>query len=249
MATSVSGLSKGQIDRAGARLRLLLTDPKVWHDLNEDVIAETFATLIGFRSSFQTPLTKVVMGLRSMVKSEMALPPPDGKLPVGQRMKREPQIGRKLLRYPDMKLSRMQDIAGCRAIPLGGKPEVDGVLRRIRRNWGTTIKGFKDYVNEPAPTGYRAIHVVVLRDGHLVEIQLRTPGQHEWAEAVERTGLRTRLNLKEGEGPDDLLRYFSLAAEGIALEEAGETPDEGFTQEFQALREQVRHYFSSGGVA
>jgi hypothetical protein len=54
------------------------------------VVEETFDTLIAFRSRFQVPLTKVVMGLRSFVKSEMAMLPPDGKLPVAQRMKREP---------------------------------------------------------------------------------------------------------------------------------------------------------------
>lgn len=247
MATSVSGLSKGQIDRAGARLRLWMSDDQAWDEADPELVTETFGTLVAFRSSFQVPLTKVVMGLRSMVKSEMSVLPPDGKLPVGQRMKREPQIARKLLRYPDMKLSRMQDIAGCRSIPLGGQSEVDGILRRIRKNWGSTIKGFKDYVREPAPTGYRALHVVVLRDEHLVEIQLRTPRQHEWAEAVERTGLRTRFNLKEGEGPEDLLHYFALAAEGIALEETGEKPDEGFTREFDELREEVRRYFAQGG--
>lgn len=99
-------------------------------------------------------------------------------------------------------------------------------------------------MEEPAPSGYRAIHVVVLRDGHLVEIQLRTPRQHEWAEAVERTGLHTRHDLKEGQGPENLLRYFSMAAHGIALEESGQTPDEGFLDEFRELRETVRHYFA-----
>jgi ppGpp synthetase/RelA/SpoT-type nucleotidyltranferase len=77
-----------------------------------------------------------------------------------------------------------------------------------------------------------------------VEIQLRTPRQHEWAEAVERTGLRTRHDLEDGEGPKDLLRYFALAAHGIALAESGEVPDDDFWTEFRALREQVRPYLT-----
>ncbi len=89
-----------------------------------------------------------------------------------------------------MKLARMQDVGGCRAILGGGPAEVEGVLRRIHKNkW--EIAHFKDYVAEPAESGYRAKHVVVRRDDHLIEIQLRTPRQHQWAEAVERTALRT----------------------------------------------------------
>jgi hypothetical protein len=65
--------------------------------------------------------------------------------------------------------------------------------------------------------------------------------------AVERTALRTRFDLKDGDGPEELLRYFAMAAHGIALEEGSETPDEGFTEEFIELREQVRRYFMREG--
>ena len=102
MSSTVEGLSKGQINRAGDRLRLWTSDPEEWVGADAQEAHETFGTLVAFRSSFDTPLTKVVMGLRSFVKSEMAVLPPSGKLPVGQRMKREPQIERKLHRYPRM---------------------------------------------------------------------------------------------------------------------------------------------------
>jgi putative GTP pyrophosphokinase len=204
---------------------------------------DTFGVLVPFRASFQQPLNKVVMGLRSFVKSEMKVLPPDGKLPVGQRLKREPTIAGKLLRFPGMELARMQDIGGCRAIPTGGTPEVQGILRRIEKQWGPTIKGGKDYTRKPASTGYRAIHVVVRRDDRLIEIQLRTPGQQEWARAVERTELRTRFALKDGQGPLELLRYFELAAEGIALQEAGKAADRIFIEEVGEIQEQVRPYF------
>jgi len=235
--------SKGQINRAGDRLREWLLDDDAWQNATEQETMDTFGVLVPFRASFQQPLNKVVMGLRSFVKSEMKALPPDGKLPVGQRLKREPTIAEKLLRFPGMELARMQDIGGCRAIPTGGAPEVQGILRRIKKHWGPTIKGGKDYTEEPAPTGYRAIHVVVQRDDRLIEIQLRTPGQHEWARAVERTELRTRFALKNGEGPPELLRYFELAAEGIALQDASEAADSTFTEEFGEIWEQVRSYF------
>jgi putative GTP pyrophosphokinase len=238
VSSVTSGLSKRRVDRAGIRFREWLTSEEPpYAEFSDDV-----RVLLVFRAGFQGPLNKVTMGLRSFVEREMKTIPPDGKLPVGQRLKREPQVILKLHRHPKMALSRMQDIGGCRAIPTGGAPEVAGILRRIRKNW--VIKGFKDYVADPAPSGYRAIHVIVLRDAHLVEIQLRTPRQHEWAEAVERTGLRTRHALKDGSGPEDLLRYFRLAADGIAAAESGDPVDQEFIDEFTTAREAVAHYFT-----
>ena len=76
----------------------------------------------------------------------------------------------------------------------------------------------RDCRDEPAMSGYRAVHVIVMRDGRMIEIQLRDPKEHEWALAVERTGARSGIGLKEGEGPDDLKEYFRLASLGMYME-------------------------------
>jgi len=143
-----------------------------------------------------------------------------------------------------MRLSQMEDVGGCRAILAGGAPEIAGVLRRIRKNkWA--VVSYDDYVKAPKVTGYRAIHVVVLRDQHRIEIQLRTPGQHEWAEAVERASATTGFALKYGDGPSDLLTYFELAAWAIDHQERDVAGvDEGFMRVFENLRERVRHYWT-----
>jgi ppGpp synthetase/RelA/SpoT-type nucleotidyltranferase len=121
------------------------------------------------------------------------------------------------------------------------------VLRRIVRNWDVTR--IYDYIVEPKTTGYRGIHVVVRRDARLIEIQLRTPGQHEWALAVERTESRLEIpGLKDGLGPPDLVRYFNRAAYAIALEERGSAPDIAFDREFDVLRQQVRPFFTRPGT-
>ena len=97
----------------------------------------------------------------------------------------------------------------------------------------------------PKADGYRGIHVVHRRAGRLVEVQLRTEGQHEWAEAIEFSSPRVRHNLKDGDGPADLREYFRRASDRIATLEAGDDLDEVSEEEFAAtLREQVRHYFS-----
>ena len=229
-------LSKSQVNRAGEWLLDWWQNFDPGRMSREEPLQEAALTLFAYREGFQNPLKKVTVGVRQFVQRETK-----GRITVGQRLKREPQIIRKLSRFPKMKLARMQDIGGCRAIVDGGLPEIRRVEARMRKNrWD--IRGYKDYVAEPAGSGYRAIHVVVLRDGHPIEIQLRTPRQHEWAEAVERTALRTRFDLKDGEGPSELLYYFRMAADALALEEMGEVPDDAFMAAFHELRDEVRPY-------
>lgn len=133
-----------------------------------------------------------------------------------------------------MRLSQMQDIAGCRAVlPLGQLRGVHAVRRRIRNRW--KVIADLDYNAQPKATGYRAHHVVVRRDDELVEIQLRTAGQHLWAEAVESMSAATGLALKDGEGPPELVTYLRLWAEQIAIEEAGDRPSPEIASQMRAV--------------
>jgi putative GTP pyrophosphokinase len=229
-------LTKSAVDRAGGELR------DWWSGAGPaDVPSAPVEALFAFRADFPNPMKKVTVGLRQFVLRECE---PEVEPTVGQRLKRAPQIVEKLGRHPKMKLSRMQDIGGCRAILLGGHDEVDRVAKRIERNW--TVKHRKHYTLEaPAESGYRALHIVVERDGRLIEIQLRTPRQHEWAEAVERTDKRLdNMRLKSGEGPRELLEYFRLAADGLAYEDAGETPGPAFVRDFEKARERALPFYA-----
>jgi len=163
---------------------------------------------------------------------------------VAQRLKRLPTILDKLRRQPGMELARMQDIGGCRAIvPAGGFDAIEGIRRRIRNSVSTVVREY-DYIAEPKTTGYRAVHMVVTRDDHLVEIQLRTAEQHRWCESVERLGGRIGHNLKDGQGPEELLDYFRRAAYLIAEIERGRVPAPELRAEYDALGNEVRHYFA-----
>lgn len=235
MSPTQFGPSKGAVDRAGISLRRWWDE--AWED--EPLPTAPLDLLVAFRAEFQDPMKKVTVGVRQFVDRERRQ---DAPITVGQRLKRAPQIVEKLSRHPKMKLSRMQDIGGCRAILQGGHDEVRRVASRIERNW--VVKHRKHYTREdPAPSGYRALHIVVERDDRLIEIQMRTPAQHEWAEAIERTDKRLRLDLKSGHGPRDLLRYFRLAADGLAMEESGQTPSLAFMSDFEGARDIVRPYF------
>jgi putative GTP pyrophosphokinase len=231
-----AGHSRSAIDRAGTALR----DYWISGEVTDGAI-DAFGVMIEFRETFQRPLDKTVLGLRSMVRSEWSqLKVPGTRLPVVQRLKRREQILRKLARLSESKLSNMGDIGGCRAV-LRDRSQVDGVLRRIRKNWRVHGR-VRDTRDEPASSGYRAVHVIVVRDDRRIEIQLRTPHEHAWAVAVERTGVRLGYGLKEGEGPADLLEYFRLASQGMYLESIGQSPEHAFLHDFEAAREKIRTY-------
>lgn len=169
------GVSRKAIDRAGEELRRYWLEDEI--KLASSAVLEAFGTLITFRETFQVPLNKTVLGLRSMVRSEQPelkrVRAGKPRIPVVQRLKRRAQIINKLVRLEGTTLSNMGDIGGCRAV-LAGRREVDGVVRRIKKNWDVHGK-IRDTRDEPALSGYRAVHVIVVREGRRIEVQLRDP--------------------------------------------------------------------------
>ncbi|MFF0277486.1 RelA/SpoT domain-containing protein [Streptomyces sp. NPDC004330] len=201
--------SKGEINRAGGLLRGWHADTDLGgKDLSD--LDDAYRALAEFRAGFSYPLTKVAMGLRSMVSCE------SDSVRVGQRLKREPQIINKLVRQPGMLLARMEDIGGCRAV-LPSPAAMTGVENRIRKRW--EVLRYRDYVEDPKASGYRAVHLVTERDGKRIEVQLRTEGQQDWADAVESFAARYKLPLKDESGPDPVLEFFRIAGEGIYCDE------------------------------
>lgn len=236
-------VSRTQVNRSGAMLRewwdeglISSDDPELGRRRDA-----AFEVVWDHRASFREPLRRATMGLRSMVSRES----PGGS--VGQRLKRLEMIVNKLSRHPRMELARMQDVAGCRAILPGGRREVLGVLRRIERRWD--VVDIRDLETVPRATGYRAVHVIVKRMNRLVEVQLRTPSQHEWAVAVERASARhpDLRDLKDGRGPQGVLAYFERVATAMALEEAGEMPPRELLREIGRLRLLTTAFFGELG--
>lgn len=207
--------SNSAADRAGRMLRAWLPDPGATTD---DAIYQAWEVMHVYRALHEYPLVLVTNGLRDLVNRHTA---EGGK--VSQRYKRVPRMLDKLMRHPHMRLSQMEDIGGCRAI-LSNEAEMKRVRARIRNNWDV-VREYAYDVNPKPATGYRARHIVVRRQTRLIEIQLRTPEQHGWAEMVEQTAARTAFNLKDGIGPAELVEFFQLASEIIALQERGEWVD------------------------
>lgn len=147
---------------------------------------------------------------------------------VAQRLKRLDTICKKLIRFPDMKLYRMQDLGGCRVIV----PTIEDVYKVKERLEKSRIrheaKNPKNYILEPkVSTGYRGIHLIYKYksdqnadyNGMLVEIQIRTKLQHLWATAVETVGVFTDNGLKFNQGSEQWLEFFKVISALFAKEE------------------------------
>lgn len=138
--------SKSEIRRAGATLR----DARVKPAERQHAIA----VANNWRSSHAFPLNTMQMSLRRKAAEV------DPYALVAQRVKRLPSIVHKLERFEDMSLDRMQDLGGCRAV-LGGIPAVKAVQQKFRdARHKHSLVGEKDYISEPAPSGYRGVHMI-----------------------------------------------------------------------------------------
>lgn len=232
-------VSNSAADRAGNVFRAwnALPNGEQFTTAGMRSFSEAVRVIVAYRDMHAYPMTKVTMGVRSMVKTATR----DDTLRPGQRFKRLDRILVKLFRHPHMRLSQMEDIGGCRVI-LDNLEQVDAVADRIMGRWGKTAH-LTDYIKKPKDDGYRGIHIVERRDGRLIEVQLRTRGQHAWAQAIEDYSPVTGFNLKDGDGPDDLRLYFKMAADHIARAERGEPQDPAAEREFARLRTQVSKYF------
>ena len=81
----------------------------------------------------------------------------------------------------------------------------------------------RDYIAEPKPSGYRALHLIVRRGGYPVEVQLRTVLQDAWANQVEEDGRQIGVGLKFGAGATDIHAYYLAVSDAFALLDRGET--------------------------
>lgn len=227
--------SNGRINRAGDFLggRTPWPDDEIDFDLQ---LEDHLNVIDSWRVLHAFPLVEVHEELKR--RAEII----DGKSLTAGRLKRFPSIQAKLRAEPNMALTNMQDIAGCRAVLsstsdvylLKAKYEQQPIVyinAEIRPSVGYHIqsKWTKDYISHPKETGYRGIHLVVqfdskhkaldTLDGLRVEIQLRSRLQHAWAMAVETAGIATGQALKAGDGDSDWIRFFKCMSAVIALRE------------------------------
>jgi putative GTP pyrophosphokinase len=207
--------SKGRVDRAGQRIG---SPAETFEDM---IVLENWrASHANILNTFKTILYNRAKGM---------------DVQIAQRLKRRPTILDKLTREPDMRLSRMHDIAGCRVIFTDLEELAEFRARVHNARFDHKRRGAEDdrwnYIERPKQSGYRGIHDVYTYhvepkkgragedqpwNGMLVEIQYRTAIQHAWATAVELAGLVTENNPKFDRGSEDFKEFFRLASEILA---------------------------------
>lgn len=153
-----------------------------------------------YRKSFREPMGEVERAVSAFGEEVDAVS-------VGSRLKNIRSVIPKIARK-DAPLSEMQDIAGVRIV-VPSLVETDRVLA-----WaygGLDIGWEKDYREHGVKRGYRALHLIVRTSlDKVVELQVRTRIQHEWANLSEALSHRYGIAVKSGGGPAELHRRLSV---------------------------------------
>ncbi|MDR0946680.1 MAG: RelA/SpoT domain-containing protein [Ruminococcus sp.] len=148
------------------------------------------------------------------------------------RLKKIDSIKEKLRREPNMQLSGMQDIGGCRLIfsRIEDVYEMVNALLSMGGTWYPSAKHIlkrkTDYIENPRNSGYRSYHMVyeyhngsTVAENLKIEIQIRTYIQHIWATSVESASIIAKAPLKASKGAEYWLEFFRLVSSYFALQE------------------------------
>lgn len=215
-------LSKTQIDRLGDRLR------------KGAASEDDLRMLARYRRSFADVYESVASAVRGKLGLE----------PTGRPAKSTTSIADKL-RRESIRLSQIQDIAGCRVI-VENIEEQNSVVEAL----GGLFERVSVVDRRAKPShGYRAVHVIVIHDGKAVEIQVRTKLQHLWAELSEKLSDLIDPAVKYGGGSEIVQKVLSNTSEMSALQEALEAQLAEHTSTLTGLPATVQHLEESKQTA
>lgn len=172
-------LSKGQIDKLGKVIR---------NDHLSDEEWTQFETL-------RRRCDEVAIVFNDQIRGVIL----ESDIDITSRFKNIETIREKLRRSP-MRLSQMRDLIGFRIVAPGGRIRQDEIAAKLSTQFQD--HGIKSIDRRRDPIhGYRALHLEVEFDGAVIEIQIRTLLQHEWAEAFERLADICGRGIRYGEPP------------------------------------------------
>jgi putative GTP pyrophosphokinase len=199
MFIDVTSISKTQIDQLGDRLR------------KGEVSDEDIGLLESYRLSFEEAYEEVVACIRNAAQLE----------PTGRRAKSTTSIIEKL-RRETIRLSQMQDIAGCRMVVRDVLVQ-DKVVEQIRGKLAKAV--IIDRRKQPS-YGYRAVHIIATARNRPIEIQVRTELQHLWAQLSEKLSDARGSAIKYGGGDSESRRLLSTLSQTVKdLEDLELRPD------------------------
>jgi ppGpp synthetase/RelA/SpoT-type nucleotidyltranferase len=185
---TAQSFSNSEIDRLGDRLRAGETD-------------EDLRMLDAYRFSFVGAYGQVIETSKSLSRAEITGRPAKSTTAIIEKLRRE-----------SIRLSQMQDIAGCRVLVTDIKAQNTLVAQ--------LAAAFNDAVvvnrREKPSHGYRAVHLVVTIGQRVVEIQLRTSLQQFWALLSEKVADKFGNAIKYGGGDQQALHQLESLSVGIA---------------------------------
>jgi putative GTP pyrophosphokinase len=185
--------SKAQIDRLGERLRAQAFGEAELRLLDE------------YRRTFGPAYDRVVANVQRIIGVPVSGRPAKSTSSIIEKLNRE-----------SIRLSQMQDIAGCRAI-VADLAQQDGAVNAILRESDSVA--ILDRREKPSH-GYRAVHLIVREDGKPIEVQVRTSLQHAWAEMSEKLADTIDPSIKYGGGPTPVRELLDAATtNGRQIEE------------------------------
>jgi putative GTP pyrophosphokinase len=100
-------------------------------------------------------------------------------------------------------------------------------------------------VRDPKQSGYRALHLIVVKRGVKIELQLRTGLQDFWANQVELDSRYLRVDFKSGQGSEIVHAYYVAMSEFFAMTEASEDPPEKFMVDLTSRYRLAKPYLAS----
>jgi putative GTP pyrophosphokinase len=187
-------ISNTQIDRLGDRLK------------GGSHTESDLRLLEDYRRSFGEAYEAVLRTIRQR-----------GEFPTGRLAKSTRSIVEKL-RRESIRLSQMQDIAGCRVV-VANLVKQDQFVASLKTDFvGASVIDRRDNPNY----GYRAVHIIAMFSGKPVEIQVRTSLQHLWAELSEKSSDVLDPTIKYGGGPDWWRSFLTDCSEAVASYEVFE---------------------------
>lgn len=231
-------LSKSKIDKSG---QALAKD----NCSSIDELIELEAIFDEYRKAHLQPLTECTLELQRWLTDYGT------KYYIAQRLKRKPQIVRKLNRL-SVRLTQLQDIGGCRII-VNDNRDVDRLCKfleeRVSAGGAFTITRLTDYRQKGRDdTGYRALHLLLSHSGYTLELQIRSQVQHYWAESIERTSVIYGYHLKEKEGDSQVITYFKCLSDVFCEIESGRNPTSRQKIEIDRLRQATEQIIKSSDM-
>ena len=196
--------SSGEVDRLGERLRE--ADGRLRS-------AEDVAMYVAWSTGYARAMQEV----RTAIFERAVEASVEGT--ISSRVKQIDSVAAKLRRMPSTRLSRLEDIAGCRIVVATTRDadRLAGACSALK------ISRKRNYHESPH-NGYRALHLTVrASDERPVELQIRTEIEDLWANLTERCAALVDPELKYGGGPQEFREFLDRMSElGHRLDIASE---------------------------